>query len=76
MILACDFLHAFISEDGYTGGTRFEIEYALKLKIPVQVRWETGKIEKYPKYPFPFIDGKPQFILAWQEFWFIRLKRT
>ena len=45
MIEACDALHAFISaEDGYTGGTRFEIEYAVSLNIPVQINWENGVV--------------------------------
>lgn len=42
-IEACDILHAFLSaEDGYAGGTRLEIEYAIQLRIPVQVHWENG----------------------------------
>ena len=68
MILACDYLYAFVSEDGYVGGIRFEIQYALKLEIPVEVHWYTGKIEKFPQYPFPFIDEKSKFMLSWQDF--------
>jgi hypothetical protein len=68
MILACDYLHAFVSEDGYVGGIRFEIQYALKLEIPVEVHFEDGKTERFPKYPFPFIDEKSKFMLSWQDF--------
>jgi hypothetical protein len=36
MVEGCDLLHAFISaEDGFIGGTRFEVEYAVSLGIPV-----------------------------------------
>lgn len=39
----CDLIHAFISkEDGFTGGTRFEVEHALKRELPVQFHWENG----------------------------------
>lgn len=69
LVEACDFLHAFISkEDGFTGGTRFEVEYALKLGKPVQVHRENGISETFYQYPFPFYDGKQQFFLSWQEF--------
>ena len=38
MVEACDLLHAFFSaEDGFIGGTRFEVEYAVSLGIPTQV---------------------------------------
>jgi len=36
MVESCDLLHAFISaEDGFVGGTSFEVEYAAGLRIPV-----------------------------------------
>jgi len=68
MIEACDFLHAFISQDGLTGGTRFEVEYALKLGIPVQVHWEWGISQIIYQYPLPFIEEKQELFLAWEEF--------
>jgi hypothetical protein len=38
LVEACDFLYAFISqEDGFVGGTRFEVEYALKLQKPAEL---------------------------------------
>jgi hypothetical protein len=69
LIEACDLLHAFLSyEDGFIGGTRFEIEYAVKRGIPVQVHYEGG--ESYPmyQYPFCFIKGKQDLFLAWETF--------
>ncbi|MFZ0450862.1 MAG: hypothetical protein WAL98_16615 [Desulfatiglandaceae bacterium] len=43
LVEACDVLHGFLSaEDGFRGGTRFEIEYAVSLNIPVQIHWENG----------------------------------
>ena len=69
MIEVCDFLHAFVSDqDGYAGGTKFEIEYALELRIAVQVHWEKGRTEIFPKYPFPFYEHKQEFLLSWREF--------
>jgi len=69
LVEACDLLHAFISqEDGFTGGTRFEVEYALKLGIPVQLHWECGISQIFYQYPFPFIEVKQELFLAWEEF--------
>jgi len=69
MIEACDILHAFISaEDGYAGGTRFEIEYAVKLRIPVQIHCENSISQWVFQYIFPFIEQKQPFPLNWQEF--------
>jgi len=69
LIESCDLLHAFLSqEDGFTGGTRFEIEYAVRLGIPIQIHYEGG--ESYPmyQYPFSFIKGKQELFLAWEAF--------
>jgi nucleoside 2-deoxyribosyltransferase len=69
MVEACDMLHAFVSaENGYTGGTRFEIEYAVKLNIPVKVHWENGIVQWFYQYFFPFIEQNQIFFLSWQEF--------
>lgn len=69
LVEACDFLHAFLSkEDGFTGGTRFEIEYAAKLGVPVQIHWEDGGSHTIYQYPFSFIEGKREFCLAWEAF--------
>jgi hypothetical protein len=69
LVEACDLLHAFISqEDGFTGGTRFEIEYALKIGIPVQVHWEYGVSQILYQYTFSFIETRQELFLSWQKF--------
>ena len=69
LVEACDLLHTFISkEGGYIGGTRFEIEYALKLGVPVQVHWEHGISQIIYQYPLQFIEEKQGFFLAWEDF--------
>jgi hypothetical protein len=69
MVEACDFLHAFISkEDGFIGGTRFEVEYAARLRIPVQVHWENGLSQCIFQYSFPFWSRKQAFLLYWEGF--------
>jgi len=68
MVEACDLLHAFISaEDGFIGGTRFEVEYAVSLGIPVQLHFENGPTKWIFQYSFPFCQEQP-FFLAWEEF--------
>ncbi len=62
-------MHALISKAyGFTGGTRYEVEYALKLGIPVQVHWECGISQIIYQYPLPFIEEKQGFFLAWEGF--------
>jgi len=69
LVEACDLLHAFLShEDGFTGGTRFEVEYAVRRGIPVQIHWEGGGSYPMYQYPFPFIEGKRELFLAWEAF--------
>ena len=69
LVEACDQLHAFISkEDGFTGGTRFEVEYAVSLGIPIMLHWENGFSEALFQYSFPFSQGKQAFCLSWQGF--------
>jgi len=78
LVESCDLLHAFLSqEDGFTGGTRFEIEYAVRLGIPVEVHCEGGGIHTYYQYPLPFIEGEKEFSLAWEAFFHTtNLERT
>ena len=69
MVEACDLLHAFISaEDGFIGGTRFEVEYATSVGIPVQIHRENGPTQWIFQYSFPFLDEKKDFFLAWETF--------
>lgn len=57
-----------ISKNGFIGGTRFEVEYAVSLGIPVHVHWENGLSEWIFQHSFPFSDGKKEFFLAWEGF--------
>ena len=69
MIEACDILLAFIStEDGCTGVTRFEIEYAIKLNIPIRIHKENGISWWIYQQILPFPEQKQAFFLSWQEF--------
>ena len=69
MVEACNLLHAFISaEDGFIGGTRFEVEYAERIGIPVQVHREKGLFQWIFQYSFALLDEKKDFFLAWEGF--------
>jgi hypothetical protein len=69
LVEACDLLHAFISqEDGFVGGTKFEVDYAVSMGIPVQVHWENGISETFYQYFFPFMEKEHAFFLAWEKF--------
>jgi hypothetical protein len=69
LVEVCDLLHAFLSaEDGFTGGTRFEIKYAVSLNIPVLVHWENGISQWIYQHSFPFPERKQDFFLSWQDF--------
>ena len=67
LVEACDILYAFVSGDGLVGGTLFEVAYAIKLGIPVQLRRETGIIQTIYQNPFPFMNP-PAFLDNWQAF--------
>ncbi|MBW1781267.1 MAG: hypothetical protein JRL30_11060 [Deltaproteobacteria bacterium] len=67
LIERCDLVHAFLSEeDGCTGGTGFEVEYASKIGRPVELHWENRESEMLYQYTFPF--ETRAFHLAWQDF--------
>ncbi len=69
LIEKCDLVHAFISsEGGYTGGTRFEIEYAIKIKIPVKIHYENGTEETTYQRQLPFQFENNLSKAAWQDF--------
>jgi len=68
LVEACDLLHAFISQDGLIGGTKFEVQYALKLGMPLQVHWEYGISHIVYQYSFSFIETRQEMFLSWQEF--------
>jgi hypothetical protein len=69
MVEACDLLYAFISaEDGFIGGTRFEVEYAVSLGIPTKIHRESDLSQWIFQYSFPFLEGKQAFFLCWEGF--------
>ena len=49
-------------------GTKFEVEYALKLRKPVQLHWENSISETFYQYFLPVMEKEHAFFLAWQEF--------
>ena len=69
LIESCDFVHAFFSNEvGYAGGTRFEVEYALKIGKPVNIHWENGRAEIIYQYQIPFEDAPDMHSYRWQKF--------
>lgn len=69
LIQRCDFVHAFVSEEGgYAGGTRFEIEYAFKIGRPVKIHWEKGGSEIIYQYKLPMISEPETHSCMWQNF--------
>jgi len=70
LIEKCGFVHAFISsEGGFSGGTRFEVEYASRLNIPVMVHYEDGESEMFWQLSFPFFNRTDDYFTTdWQGF--------
>ena len=69
LIERCDLVHAFIGEeDGCTGGTGFEVEYASRLGKPVELHWENGLSEMLYQHVLPFEGTDQGFYFAWQDF--------
>jgi len=69
MVEACETLHAFISkEDGFIGGTKFEVEYAVSLGTPVLLYFENGPTKWIFQYSFPFWQEDRSFLLSWEGF--------
>lgn len=69
LVEACNLLHAFVSqEDGFMGGTRFEVEYAVSLGIPALLHWEKGSSQWIFQYSFPFWQGNESILLSWEGF--------
>ena len=58
LISACDIVHAFISKEaGLTGGTKYEVEYAKRLRKDVFLHWENSIVERIPQQKsLPFSD--------------------
>lgn len=69
LIEKCDLVHAFFSEKkGYKGGTKFEVEYAIKLGKPVKIYTES-KMSEFIYQPDLFsLDNNSYFNPAWENF--------
>ncbi len=69
LIERCDLVHAFISEeDGCTGGTGFEVEYASSIGRPVELHWENGLSEVLCQYVLSFEGTDQTLFLKWENF--------
>ena len=69
LIAACDIVHAFISkEDGLTGGTKYEVQYAKRLRKTTILHWESGKIQRIPTQESFFAPPEAEFSAGWMEF--------
>ena len=69
LVQACNVLHAFISkEGGFTGGTRFEVEYALKIGTEVGLHWEGSICQSVCQNAFQFSHSGKRLFTSWQRF--------
>ena len=69
LIAACDIVHAFISnEDGFTGGTKYEVQYAKRLGKEVILHWEGGKVRKVPTQTSFFAPPESEISAGWMKF--------
>lgn len=67
LISACDDVHAFISkEGGFTGGTRYEVEYAQRLNKDLFLHWEHGRTERIGQMALPFETWEPDWSAGWK----------
>ncbi|MBC2711135.1 MAG: hypothetical protein HGJ94_09115 [Desulfosarcina sp.] len=69
LISACEIVHAFISqEDGLTGGTKYEIQYAKRLNKELVLHWENGKVKRICQISLPFGPRERDFSADWMRF--------
>jgi len=69
LISACEIVHAFISqEDGLSGGTRYEVQYAKRLKKELVLHWENGRVQRISQISLPFGPGEKDFSAGWLSF--------
>ncbi|BBO79715.1 hypothetical protein DSCO28_02810 [Desulfosarcina ovata subsp. sediminis] len=67
LIAACEVVHAFISkEGGYTGGTRYEIRYANRLKKYVFEHWESEEVKQRGQMSLPFEEREEECSAGWK----------
>lgn len=67
LIEACDIVHAFISrEAGLTGGTKYEIQYAKRLKKDLFLHWENSKVQRIRRQQsLPFKPREKNQAVGW-----------
>jgi len=69
LISACDVVHAFISkETGLVGGTKFEVEYAIRLGKTVFLHREDSIIERICQKALPFSNYSKELSDGWMNF--------
>jgi hypothetical protein len=69
LISACEIVHAFISqEDGLTGGTRYEVQYAKRLKKELVLHWENGQVQRIGQISLSFGPRERDFSAGWLSF--------
>ena len=69
LISACDVVHAFISKEaGFTGGTKFEVEYATSLGKMVFLHWENSIVERVYQTSLPFGNHAKELSSVWMNF--------
>ena len=68
LISACQVVHAFISQEGLTGGTRYEVQYAKRLNKELFLHWENGKIQQHFQRSLLLHDTENDFSAGWMSF--------
>ena len=74
LISSCDVVHAFISKEaGFTGGTKFEVEYSTSLGKMVFLHWENSIVERVYQQSLPFGNHAKELSSVWMNFFFSTL---
>jgi nucleoside 2-deoxyribosyltransferase len=69
LISACDVVHAFISKEaGFTGGTKYEVEYAQSIGKTVFLYWEHSIVERVYQKSLPFSNQTKELSSGWMDF--------
>lgn len=71
LIAACDIVHAFISQEGgFSGGTKFEVQYAKRLGKEVFLHWENSIVQRIcqKQKGLPFGQSEKNFSTGWLKF--------
>lgn len=68
LISDCQVVHAFISQEGLTGGTRYEVLYAKRLNKELFLHWENGKVQRHFQRSLLLHDTEKNFSAGWMSF--------